>query len=150
MSIKIVISVTLVGYILFRLIRSFTRFSEQTYAAQRAYAKYKDNDSIDSLYKKANLAMLIQNFQIAWVLFHKVKLKMLSNPTEATIAEMSNVDLNIDFCQKPLPWINGTRNKQNSYFTYFMLERFGGLRSYSYPGINEDMNSAIEQYYNRK
>jgi hypothetical protein len=147
MTIKITISVVLIGYILIRLIRSMTRFSEQTYAAQRAYAKYKDNDDIDSLYKKAILAMLMQNFQAAWVLFHKVKLKMLFDPTLITIVEQGNIDLNMEFCRKPLPWIKETRNKQNSYLTYLLLERFGELRSYSYPGIDEDLNSAIKQFY---
>ena len=57
--------------------------------------------------------------------------------------QADTIKLNMEFCQKPLPWSKGLKNHRQSYWHNFMLVRFGGRRNNM---ISEEAILALDNY----
>ena len=61
--------------------------------------------------------------------------------------QADTIRLNMEFCQKPLPWSRGLKNHKQSYWHNFMLVRFGGRRNNM---ISEEAILTFDNYTNFK
>jgi len=96
---------------------------------------------MDSTYKLGVVLMIKQDYINAYTKFNEV---LQNFETDTEVYTLEYLKMNIAFCNSPLPWIKTLRDKSGSYLFYYMLKKFGNSRSQWYPGINEELNDAID------
>lgn len=77
----------------------------------------------DILLRLSSAYIVLQQYQKAYGC-----LTLAKNSGQLTEEEMSKVQANIDFCEKPISSFTAGGRNRNTYFHYFFLNRFGRRR----------------------
>jgi hypothetical protein len=104
-----------------------------------AYIKYINKDDPQSNFIKGCLSINFQNFKLAQ--WHFLKAKNHVSDKNETFNIKKFIDVNLQFCNKPLFWINKPINKSGSTLFYILIKLFGNKRMTNYNCINEDFNN---------
>ena len=99
---------------------------------ERRFAQLKTQQSAIDL---ATAYMNAQRYADAYALYAKI---LSEGCVQAEI-----IRLNMEFCQKPLPWSKGLKNHSQSYWHNFMLVRLGGRRNNL---ISQEAILALDNY----
>jgi len=100
-----------------------------------------DKDDLQSNFIKGCLSINFQNFKLAQ--WHFLKAKNPASDKNEIFYNQEFIDVNLQFCSKPLSWINKPINKSGSTLYYILIEMIGNIRMSKYDGINEDLNESI-------
>ena len=94
-------------------------YKKMVIVAEHRFSQFQTEQSALEL---ASAYMQVQRYADAYNVFGSVLMKYLYTPNA------SDIKINMDFCQKPLPWSQKLRNHNMSYWHNFMLTRFGRRR----------------------
>lgn len=118
MGIVIAVAVVLWGLSFFRFRQQYSRDRVLCELLKRKY-ELMPNTLTECEY--ACGLMLCQQYRSALELFEELK-------HSGADRRLSYLDMNIAFCNKPLPWSTGAKNHNGSWLHHFLLVRIGRRR----------------------
>ena len=125
-----ILVIWLIGY--FRFTGKRRYFKKLEIVAEQRHAKLHTRQSAIDL---ACAYMNTQRYVDAYDLYSKA---LDDNPLQS-----ADIQGNMDFCKKPLPWSSGLKNHRMNYWHDFMLVRLGARRKNM---MSEDAILALDNY----
>lgn len=143
----------LLFFILFCMwVYSFFRFKSKMYYKYQIVtyleAKYFSTNDDFTLLQLGSAYMEVQLYKSAKNCYEKVDLNNISSTIKIRLPMVNedNIKMDIDFCDKPLPWSHGAKDYNKSWLHNFLLYRFGRTRiNLVDPQTVLEVNSTIRQ-----
>lgn len=128
-------------FLIFKIIQKYFVYNSLELHFKNIYIKYIDLDDPKNHFIKGCLAINFQNLILAkW---HFLKAKNLVFDEYEFFNYQIAIDKNLQFCDKPLPWINKPIDKSGSTLFHILINLFGNQRMPNYDGIQEDLKESI-------
>ena len=140
-------------FILFCIwIYSYFRFKSKIYYKYQIVTyletKYTSTKDDFTLLQLGSAYMEVQLYKSAKNCYEKVDLNNISSTIKFRLPMVNedNIKMDIDFCDKPLPWSHGAKDHTKSWLHNFLLYRFGRTRiNLVDPQTVLEVNSTIRQ-----
>ena len=140
-------------FILFCIwIYSYFRFKSKIYYKYQIVTyletKYTSTKDDFTLLQLGSAYMEVQLYKSAKNCYEKVDLNNISSTIKFRLPMVNeeNIKMDIDFCDKPLPWRHAAKDHNKSWLHNFLLYRFGRTRiNLVDPQTVLEVNSTIRQ-----
>jgi hypothetical protein len=132
---------SLILLILYKLIKHYFSFKLTVKKTKIVYFKYIEKEDPVSHFIRGCLAVKFQNFRLAY--WHFLKFKASIEEKSEVINYHQCIDININFCIKPIPFVKKPINKSGSFIFYLLIELLGNTRMTNYEGIYEDLDKSL-------